>query len=48
MKKKIERERERESFFVLEKYAMNGREWKIYNKRLGIKRVKIKEDKLVK
>ena len=42
-----ERERER-TFFVLEKYATNGREWQIYDKMLGIRRVKIKEDKLAK
>ena len=40
--------RERENLFVLEKYATNGREWQIYDKRLGIRRVKIKEDKLAK
>ena len=48
MKKKIEREREREkerTFFVLEKYAQNGRDWQIYNMRMRIKRAKIKEDK---
>ena len=47
MKKKFERERER-TFFVLEKYAKKRREWQIYNKRQEIRRVKIKEDKLVK
>ena len=41
--------RERETtFFVLEKYAKNRREWQIYGKRQEIRRVKIKEDKLAK
>ena len=43
MKKKL-REKER-TFFVLERYAKNEREWQIYNKRLGIRRVNIKEGK---
>ena len=48
-KKKFERERERErTFFMQEKYAQNGRDWKIYNKRMRIKRAKIKEDKRAK
>ena len=48
MKKKYERERERErerNNLLWEKYAKNGREWQIYIKRLGIRKVKIKEEK---
>ena len=41
--------RERETtFFVLEKYAKNRREWKFYSKSQGIRIVKIKEDKWTK
>ena len=43
-----EREREREPFFVQEKYAQNGREWQINNKRMKIRIAKIKEDKMKK
>ena len=48
-KKKLrERERERETFFVWKIYAKTEREWQIYSKRLGIKIVKIKEEKWAK
>ena len=42
---KILREREREIFFVQEKYTQNGREWEIYSQRKKIRKVKIKENK---
>ena len=32
-----ERERERESLFMRENYAKNGKEWQIYSKREGIR-----------
>ena len=32
----------------MEKYAKNKREWQIYNKRLGIQWIKIKENKWAK
>ena len=45
--KKNLRERER-AFFVQEKYAQNGREWQINNKRMKIRIAKIKEAKMEK
>ena len=43
MKKKIERERG--ITFYGKNTQKNGREWQIYSKMLGIRKVKIKEEK---